>query len=220
MRLKDMKTIINNDDGSFVWIPPQEKLEVVKMKLQPTLDTIAKKIENNENSLKPRKLNFNTYIATSLFNVLSVYPNVPYNVAIGIDKDTLREYILAFRELVSYILDVYCDYVCSKEQFNAFIGISYGAYNKLLVSIDPDILAEMERLEGFFGELQFAAAQTGLLKERTTETRLRADGIGHAMNLKNDDDKKMSITMNVYDPDAVNRQLGNIMGKKWIENKK
>ncbi len=192
----------------------------MKEKIKPHLEVVAKKMQDNDNSLKPRKLNFNTYIATNLFNILSIYPNVPHNVATNIDKDTLREYILAFRELVSYIILYYCDYVCSKEQFNAFIGISYGAYNSLLTSSNPDVLAEMERLEGFFGELQFAAAQTGLLKEITTETRLRADGIGHAMNLKNDDDKKMSITMNVYDPDAVNRQLGNIMGKKWIESKK
>lgn len=215
-----MKTIINNDDGSFVWIPPEEKLEKVKDAMSLTMTKVATKVHRNEEREKPLKLNLNTYIATNLFNVLSQFPNVPHNVATSVDFETLREYILAFRELVSYIIDYYDDYVCSKEQFNAFMGISFSAYNQLLISADPDILAEMERLEGFLGEIQLVSAQTGMFKEKSTETRLRADGIGHGMNLKNEEDKKGGITVNVYDPEAINKRLGNIMGKNWLENKK
>lgn len=214
-----MKTIIN-EDGSFVWIPPEEKLEHIKEAMGTTMTKVRKRVYDNECRDKPLNLNLNTYIATNLFNALSVFPNVPYNCAIDIDLETLREYILGFRKLVSYIIDNYDDYVCTKEQFNAFVGISYGAYNTLMTSSDPDILAEMERLEGFLGEIQLVSAQTGKLKERSTETRLKADGIGHGMNLKNEEDKKGGITVNVFDPDSINKRLGNIMGKAWLENKK
>lgn len=214
-----MKEIIN-EDGSFVWIPPKEKLDKITEMIAPTLKRCQERVYQNECRDKPQKLNLNTYIATNLFNALSVFPNVPYNCAIDIDAETLREYILAFRYLVSHIINSYEDYVCTKEQFNAFIGISYGAYNTLLMSSDADILAEMERLEGFLGEIQLVSAQTGMFKEKSTETRLRADGIGHGMNLKNEEDKKGGITVNVYDPDSINKRLGNIMGKAWLENKK
>ena len=214
-----MKTIIN-EDGSFVWIPPKEKINYIKEDLAETLERVRLRVEKNEARDKPQKLNLNTYISTKLFNALSYFPNVPYNCAINIDLETLREYILAFRKLVGYIIDYYDDYVCTKEQFNAFMGISYGAYNTLLISSDADILAEMERLEGFLGEIQLVSAQTGIFKEKSTETRLRADGIGHGMNLKNEEDKKGGITVNVFDPDAINKKLGNIMGKTWLENKK
>lgn len=215
-----MKTIINNDDGSFVWIPPKEKLKQVIETIEPIMCKVRRRVADNECREKPQKLNLNTYIATNLFNALSVFPNVPYNCAIAVDVETLREYIMSFRYLVGHIIDSYDDYVCTKEQFNAFMGISYGAYNTLLISSDADILAEMERLEGFLGEIQLVSAQTGIFKEKSTETRLRADGIGHGMNLKNEEDKKGGITVNVFDPDAINKKLGNIMGKTWLENKK
>ena len=37
---------------------------------------------------------------------------------------------------------------------------------------------------------------------------------------KNEEDKKGGITVNVFDPEAINKRLGNIMGKNWLENKK
>ena len=214
-----MQRIILNSDGSSIWADPNEKLLAVQKSLESSLETISRKIDANDHAMYPRKLNFNTYITTLLLNTLSVYPNISFNDATAIDINTLKEYIKAFRQLVNWILGFYQDYVCTKEQFNAFCGFSYAVYNALLLNENPEIVAELERLEGFFGELQLISAQTGMVKEKTTETRLRSDGIGHGMNLKNEDDKKQTINVISYDAESVAKTLTN-MGIKFIDNKK
>lgn len=218
-----MSEIIYDANGDPIWSDnnwdnPIEKAENIKIKLLNKLENVKKKVDANDNAMYPRKLNFNPYITSSLLNELSHYPNVQYNDAIAIGVDTLKEYILAFRDLWTWILDYYIDYIATKQQFCAFCGISYNAYNNLLLNENPEIAVEMERLEGDLGEVQVLSAQSGLNKEKTTETRLRADGIGHGMNLKNEEDRKQIIQIVSYTPDAVNQKLAN-MGL-MIENKK
>ena len=218
-----MSEIIYDEQGNPIWsdntwIDPNEKLETIKSKLSSKLDTVKRKVDANDKSMYPRKLNFNPYITSSLLNELSSYQNVQYNDAIAISIDTLKEYIGAFRKLWSWVLDYYIDYIATKQQFCAFCGISYNAYNQLLLNDNPEIAVEMERLEGDLGEVQVLSAQSGLNKEKTTETRLRADGIGHGMNLKNEEERKQIIQIVSYTPDAINQKLAN-MGL-MIENKK
>lgn len=213
-----MKTKIIDNSGRLVWEDPKEKLEYVVSKISPIMQTINNKIVENESKYYPRKLNFNTKITTYLLNILSEYENVPYNYAILIDLQTLIEYSKYFRKLVSFIVNYYDDYICTKEQFCAFLGISYSSYNELLVSNKGDILAEMERLEGFFGELQFAAGQSGVYKEKTTENKLKAVGLGHSVDMR---PNISSITINntmKLDNDGVNKKLQQILGNNF--NKK
>lgn len=215
-----METIVINDDGSYLWTDPQIKLDKLKQDVEPKLREIALRYERNESSQYPRKLNYNTQITTILMNSLSQFKNIPNIYVNGMSAETFRDYIIKFREMVSWVLEFYPDYVCSKEQFNAFMGITFSAYNDLLNSSNPDILCEAERLEGFLGELQLVSAQTGIFKEKTTETRLRADGIGHNLNLRPD---VQSITVNnnyKLGAEEVNKRLASILGGKFLENKK
>lgn len=211
------KNIYINSDGSIMFTDAQEKLQDLKKHIQPKLIDIKERLEINDMAIKPRKLNFNTALTTLILNFLSKYENVPHHYAVKIDKDTLREYILAFREMVSFVLEYYNDYVCTKEQFNAFIGIGYGAYSELLNSANGDILAEMERLEGFFSELQFVSAQSGVFKEKSTETRLRSAGVGHNLNIKPD---ITAININQtykLDNESIQKRLDKMFGNKQIE---
>lgn len=215
-----METIVINEDGSFLWTDPQIKLDKLKQDVEPKLREISLRYERNESSQYPRKLNYNTQITTILMNSLSQFKNIPNIYVNGMSAETFRDYIIKFREMVSWVLEFYPDYVCSKEQFNAFMGITFSAYNDLLNSSNPDILCEAERLEGFLGELQLVSAQTGIFKEKTTETRLRADGIGHNLNLRPD---VQSITVNnnyKLGAEEVNKRLQSILGGKFLENKK
>ena len=99
-----------------------------------------------------------------------------------------------------------------------FCGIEPYCYNQWLISRDPDIVSEIQFAETHFEEITVLSAQTGRLKEKSSENRLKSNGIGHNLNLKTDEEKTQTINVITYDADSVNKQLAN-MGIKLIDKK-
>ena len=214
-----MSDIVMNADGTSIWTDPHEKLEAVKSALTPHLQRIKTKWEYNENSQYPRKLEFNPFLSQTLVLNFRRYPKIPSNYAIEIDIHTLREYIDCYFDLVEYILQFYPEFVSTKSLFILWCGIDSYAYSQWLISPNPDILAEIQFVETHLEEITILSAQTGRLREKSSETRLKSNGIGHNLNLKNTEETTQTINLVSFDKDSVLRKLENL-GVKMLDNKK
>ena len=214
-----MSDIVLNPDGTSIWTDPHEKLEAVKSALTPHLQRIKTKWEYNENSQYPRKLEFNPFLSQTLVLNFRRYPKIPSNYAIEIDIHTLREYIDCYFDLVEYILQFYPEFVSTKSLFILWCGVDSYAYSQWLISPNPDILAEIQFVETHLEEITILSAQTGRLREKSSETRLKSNGIGHNLNLKNTEETTQTINLVSFDKDSVLRKLENL-GVKMLDNKK
>lgn len=214
-----MSDIVMNADGTSIWTDPHEKLEAVKSALTPHLQRIKTKWEYNENSQYPRKLEFNPFLSQTLVLNFRRYPKIPSNYAIEIDIHTLREYIDCYFDLVEYILQFYPEFVSTKSLFILWCGVDSYAYSQWLISPNPDILAEIQFVETHLEEITILSAQTGRLREKSSETRLKSNGIGHNLNLKNTEETTQTINFVSFDKDSVLRKLENL-GVKMLDNKK
>lgn len=214
-------SIIIDKNGEPLWQNAFEKLAKIKELIVPELEIIKKRWEFNEKSDYPRKLNFNASIMQTLFIACNKFKKIPYNFAINVDSEIFSEYVGAYMELLQYIKQFYPDFVGSKASFTSFVGISASAYSTLLTtSNDPNMLAEIEILNDNLCELEIVSAQSGISKEKSTETKLRADNIGYGLNLKPD---ISSITINNsvrLDKESIGRKLESMFGSKLLENKK
>ena len=214
-----MAQIPMNEDGELLWANPYEKLEVIKEAMKSCLESVKAKIRANDVSQFPRKLEFNGYINQMLVVNFRKFPKVPSKYAVDIDIETLRDYATCYFDLVAYVLDSYQEFVSTKPLFCMFCGIEPYCYNQWLLSPDPDIVTEIQFLETHFEEITVLAAQTGKLKEKSSENRLKINGIGHNINLKNNEEQGATINLISYDLDSVQQQIAN-MGIKVIEKKK
>lgn len=214
-----MSDIVLNPDGTSIWTDAREKLEAVKSALTPHLQRIKTKWEYNENSQFPRKLEFNPFLSQTLVLNFRRYPKIPSNYAIEIDIHTLREYIDCYFDLVEYILQFYPEFVSTKSLFILWCGVDSYAYSQWLISPNPDILAEIQFVETHLEEITILSAQTGRLREKSSETRLKSNGIGHNLNLKNTEETTQTINLVSFDKDSVLRKLENL-GVKMLDNKK
>ena len=214
-----MSDIVLNPDGTSIWTDAREKLEAVKSALTPHLQRIKTKWEYNENSQFPRKLEFNPFLSQTLVLNFRRYPKIPSNYAIEIDINTLREYIDCYFDLVEYILQFYPEFVSTKSLFILWCGVDSYAYSQWLISPNPDILAEIQFVETHLEEITILSAQTGRLREKSSETRLKSNGIGHNLNLKNTEETTQTINLVSFDKDSVLRKLENL-GVKMLDNKK
>ena len=214
-----MSEIVLNADGTSIWTDAREKLEAVKSALTPHLQRIKTKWEYNENSQFPRKLEFNPFLSQTLVLNFRRYPKIPSNYAIEIDIHTLREYIDCYFDLVEYILQFYPEFVSTKSLFILWCGVDSYAYSQWLISPNPDILAEIQFVETHLEEITILSAQTGRLREKSSETRLKSNGIGHNLNLKNTEETTQTINLVSFDKDSVLRKLENL-GVKMLDNKK
>jgi hypothetical protein len=94
-------------------------------------------------------------------------------------------------------------------------------YNNWLLSGNPDILAEIQFVEGYLVDSAMLQAQTGKVKEKSTEIRLRSSDLGHNINIKPAVDEKPQIQVVAYDLDSVQRAISGFgLNMKSIENKK
>lgn len=214
-----MSDIILNTDGTSIWTDPHEKLEAVKVALLPNLQKIKTKWETNEVAQYPRKLEYNPFISQSLTLQFRKFPKVQSNYAVDIDIDTLREYINCYFDLVEFILDFYPEFVSTKSLFILWCGVEPYVYSQWLISSHPEILSEIQFVETHLEEVTMLSAQTGRLKEKSSETRLKSNGIGHNLNLKTVEDTTPTINLVSFDKDSVLRKLENL-GVKMINDKK
>jgi hypothetical protein len=104
--------------------------------------------------------------------------------------------------------------------FCEWLGIDAWSYNQLLISPNPDILAQINFVEEGIINNTLMASQTGKAKEKSTEVRLRANNFGHNINIKPADEKPQ-IQLVAYDLDSVQRAISGFgLNMKSIENKK
>lgn len=213
-----MTTIVYNEDGSPIWVDAKQKLDAVKQALLPQLEIIKKKWEKNEIAMFPRKLEFNSFINQLLVINFRKFPKVSSKYAVDIDVETLREYVDCYFDLVEFILSYYQEFVSTKPLFCMFCGIEPYCYNQWLISPNPDILSEIQFVETHLEEITVLSAQTGKLKEKSSENRLKSNGIGHNLNLKTAEESAPTINLVSLDVDSVTRQIAN-MGIKVIDKK-
>ena len=216
-----MSDIVLNPDGTSIWTDAREKLEAVKSALTPHLQRIKTKWEYNENSQYPRKLDFSSTILSRLTLAFRKFPLVPSRYAVDIDIETLKQYTSCFFDLVEFIMEYYDEFICTKNVFCQFMGIESFVYNNWLLSGNADILAEIQFVEGYLVDSAMLQAQTGKVKEKSTEIRLRSSDLGHNINIKPAVDEKPQIQVVAYDLDSVQRAISGFgLNMKSIENKK
>ena len=216
-----MSDIVLNPDGTSIWTDAREKLEAVKSALTPHLQRIKTKWEYNENSQYPRKLDFSSTILSRLTLAFRKFPLVPSRYAVDIDIETLKQYTSCFFDLVEFIMEYYDEFICTKNVFCQFMGIESFVYNNWLLSGNADILAEIQFVEGYLVDSAMLQAQTGKVKEKSTEIRLRSSDLGHNINIKPAVDEKPQIQVVAYDLDSVQKAISGFgLNMKSIENKK
>lgn len=214
-----MSDIVLNPDGTSIWTDAREKLEAVKKALLPHLQRIKTKWEHNETEQYPRKLEFNPFLSQTLVLNFRKYPKIPSNYAVEIDTETLKEYINCYFDLVEYILDFYPEFVSTKSLFIMWCGVDSYAYSQWLISPNPDILSEIQFVETHLEEITVLSAQTGRLKEKSSEIRLKSNGIGHNLNLKTAEETTQTINLVSFDKESVLRKLENL-GVRMLNDKK
>lgn len=216
-----MSDIILNEDGSNLWVDPHKKLEEVKEVLTPHLQRIKMKWEYNENAQYPRKLDFSSTILSRLTLAFRKFPLVPSRYAMDIDIDTLKEYTTCFFDLIEFIMSYYEEFICTKNVFCQFMGVESYVYNQWLISSNSEICTEVQFVEGYLVDSAMLQAQTGKVKEKSTEIRLRSSDLGHNINIKPAVDEKPQIQVVAYDLDSVQRAISGFgLNMKSIENKK
>lgn len=216
-----MSEIILNADGTSIWTDPKEKLEAVKVALLPHLQRIKTKWEMNESRQFPQKLDFSATILSRLTLAFRKFPLVPSKYAIDININTLKQYTSCFFDLIEFIMSYYDEFICTKNVFCQFMGIESFVYNQWLISPNPDILAEIQYIEGYLIDSAMLQAQTGKVKEKSTEIRLRSSDLGHNINIKPAVDEKPTINVVAYDVDSVKSMISGFgLNTKAIENKK
>jgi hypothetical protein len=216
-----MSDIVLNPDGTSIWTDAREKLEAVKSALTPHLQRIKTKWEYNENSQYPRKLNFSVVITQRLTLEFRKFPTIQSRYATQIDIHTLKEYINCFYDLVEFIMDYYEDFLVTKIMFCQWLGISAWSYDQLLISPDPDVLTEMSLIDEMLVNSTLLSAQEGKTKEKSSELRMRVEGVGHSVVMKPNVDEKPTINVVAYDIDSVKSMISGFgLNTKAIENKK
>ena len=130
-----MGNIVLDENGQSVFGNPREKLEKIENILRPKLQEIKLKIERNERSPYPQKLNFLPAITNILDANLRKNPLVKYNYAIDIGAEELQEFANAFFDLLLFIRDFVPEYIANKQTFCAFASISVNAFNILKIFI-------------------------------------------------------------------------------------
>lgn len=216
-----MSEIVLNKDGSNIWSNPHQKLDVIKADLTPHLKAIKIKWDFNEKSQFPRKLDYSSTILSRLTLSFRKFPLVPTKYAMDIDIDTLKEYTTCFFDLIEFIMTYYDEFICTKNVFCQFMGIESYVYNSWLISPDPDILAEIQFIEGYLVDSAMLQAQTGKVKEKSTEIRLRSSDLGHNINIKPAVDEKPPINVIAYDVESIQKAISGFgLNTKVIDNKK
>lgn len=213
-----MSDVILNADGTPIWTDPHKKLDAVKTALTPHLQKIKTKWELNEVAQYPRKLEYNPFISQSLTLQFRKFPKVPSNYAVDIDVDILRGYIDCYFDLVEFVLGYYPEFVSTKPLFIMFCGVDPYAYSQWLISTNSDIQSEIQFVETHLEEITVLSAQTGRLKEKSSETRLKSNGIGHNLNLKTSEENVQTINLVSFDKESVMRKLENL-GVKMLDKK-
>ena len=216
-----MNDIVLTPDGNSIWVDPYQKLAKVKMAIEPYLQRIKDKWDSNENSQYPRRLNFSSIILSRLTLAFRKFPLVPSKYAIDIDAETLRQYANCFFDLIEFIMSFYDEFICTKNMFCQFMGIESFVYNQWLISGNPNIFAEIQFVEGFLIDSTMIQAQTGKVREKSTEVRLRSSDFGHNLNVKPTIDEKPQINLVAYDLESVQRAISGFgLNTKKIGNKK
>lgn len=156
------------------------KIELLKTVLIDTLEPVKKLIDENNLRNKPLKLNFTTRVSTKLSECLRKYRPMTYNEALVLDYETIEQHFIAFMELISYINE-YCVLPPNKQHFCALLQITNNQYLALQKGENPEIVSLMESIEDYFVGETFTSSQSGEVKEKSTLTRLKAKGQGHAL---------------------------------------
>lgn len=209
-----MTNILIDENGNEVWQSADERLEEIKKIITPELENIKKRYWANEKAFVPRKLNFNASLTQTLFIACNRLKKVRYIYAVAVTVEVLSEYINAYMELLMYVKGYYPDFIGSKILFTSFMGISASAYSAILTSAkDEDVANEISMLNDRLCELEIASAQSGISREKMTETKLRADTVGYNVDLR-PDVRQVVVNNNLHlDADSVNRQIARIFGK-------
>lgn len=216
-----MSDIILNPDGTSIWTDPAEKLEAVKKALLPHLQRLKVKWDANERSMYPRKLSFGAIITQRLTLEFRKYPTIQNRYATSIDINTLKEYISCFYDLVEFIMEYYEDFLITKIVFCQWLGITAWSYDQLLISPDPDILTEMSIIDEMLINSTLLSAQEGKTKEKSSELRMRVEGVGHSVVMKPSVEERPQINVVAYDVESIQKAISGFgLNTKMLDNKK
>lgn len=213
-----MEIIIDNN-GENIGNAIDLKYDRVTNLLREKLENIALKIAQNEQREKPIKLNFNSQISNWLNVLLQKEPKLKYSDAIELDGETLQVYYDKFLELLMFIYDYAPEYVPSKIVFSSWCGFTTDVYNKLRYGTNSEIVDILSHADDLFVETNWASAQSGISREKSTTDRMRERTFGQGLDLKPDNSITMVSLAIDKTPEARQQQLENIMKMGLLSNK-
>lgn len=198
---------------------PAEKIKKLKEAVEPYMHRKFEQVElKTKYGIKviEKELPINPLqIPNTIIRTLRTYETFEYvELQNSLSKDFLMECLNHFAEFVEYVNNIR-PYVPTKQQVVAYLQMTEASYNKLLNSRDESIVTAFETWESYIVDLTFTSAQNDMIKERTTNTRLKAKGIGHSIS--ETQSEEMQELGKILDTFEVTKRLENL--KKQINFK-
>ena len=159
-------------------------------------------------------------IKCELYKALSQFKMIDNDIANEATAEQITMIFCDFLELVSWLND-FGVFIPTKPIFYAFSGISATSYDYLMADGDDEQKSAISSIENFLVDMTMEAASQGIVKERTTEFRLRARGsAGHGVRVATSVDDVIENAKSVMTQSEYMRMLGSIVTNELTDGKK
>lgn len=211
--------ILNNCDFESKYQKVVEQLDKEVFSAISTQEPSVEEMEDNWGRCKKKEQEELSalYVSSRLNEYLRIYRPLSLREAKDLEEQDLMDCFAWFMKLISHI-NQHCVFVPSKQTFCAFATLTTSVYNELLQ--DSRFQTILEGVEDYLIEQNFLSSQAGLVREKSTITKLQTRDAGH--NLIKSPDAITVNTTNILDTGMIQQQLAkfNSMTKQITNNKK
>lgn len=219
----DIRTTIFAENG----FPIEDRLGEIKEKLDKIFNAKMQQYRDDYEKAKSegaKKVTLKTLsaytIKCELYKALSQFKMIDNDIANEATAEQITMIFCDFLELVSW-LNEFGIFIPTKPIFYAFSGISATSYDYLMSDGDDEQKSAISSVENFLVDMNMEAAAQGIVKERTTEFRMKARGsAGHSIRTATSLDDIVDKANDVMSPADYNRLLGSVITQELLGEKK
>ena len=221
--MSEIETLIFADNG----FPIEDRLGKVKETLEPIFDGLNEKYLAEYEQMIERGVKKVTLKTISPYTMrglvhkaLAKFRNIDNCIA---NKATEEQILRVYDDFLDFMawLNEYCPFAPTKQIFCNFSGISETAYLYLMTDGDEEQKSVILRVESYLQDMLMDSSAQGILKERTTEFRMRTKGIyGHNTRTTTSLDDVVDNAKDVMSQADYNRLLGSIVTTELLGEKK
>lgn len=219
----DIRTTIFAENG----FPIEDRLGEIKEKLGKTFNDKMQQYRDDYEKAKSegaKKVTLKTLsafiIRGEVYKALAQFKMIDNDIANEATAEQITMIFCDFLELVSW-LNEFGVFIPTKPIFYAFSGISAASYDYLMSDGDDEQKSAISSIENFLLDMTMEAASQGIVKERTTEFRLRARGsAGHGVRVATSVDDVIENAKSIMTQSEYTRMLGSIVTNELTDGKK